>query len=71
VEISVTIGIWAMGMFVMTVLIKVAVPIEQGELRMPEAPKSKSKAARAASAPSRSKVSKESSAIICWRTRKC
>ncbi len=35
VEIAVTAGIWAMGLFVITVLIKVAVPIELGNLRLP------------------------------------
>ncbi len=35
VEISVTLGIWAMGLFILTVLVKVAVPIELGEVRSP------------------------------------
>jgi len=35
VEIAVTAGIWALGLFVMTVLIKVALPIELGESRSP------------------------------------
>ncbi len=35
VELGVTIGIWAMGMFVLTVLVRVAVPIELGEVRSP------------------------------------
>jgi Ni/Fe-hydrogenase subunit HybB-like protein len=41
VELGVTIGIWAMGMFVLTVLVRVAVPIELGEVRSPylEAPR--------------------------------
>lgn len=33
VEVGVTVGIWALGAFVFTVLIKVAVPIENGKLR--------------------------------------
>jgi len=33
VEIGVTLGIWALGAFVFTVLIKVAIPIEVGKLR--------------------------------------
>lgn len=33
VEIAVTAGIWAMGFFVITVLIRVAIPIEMGTLR--------------------------------------
>ena len=35
VELAVTAGIWAMGLFVLTVLVKVALPIEMGELRSP------------------------------------
>ena len=35
VEIAVTAGIWAMGLFILTVLVKVALPIEMGELRSP------------------------------------
>lgn len=35
VEICVTLGIWAMGLFVFTVLIRVALPIELGQLRSP------------------------------------
>ena len=35
VELGVTAGIWAMGLFVLTVLVKVAVPIEMGEVRSP------------------------------------
>jgi Ni/Fe-hydrogenase subunit HybB-like protein len=35
VEFAVTAGIWAMGMFVLTVLVKVALPIELGEVRSP------------------------------------
>ena len=35
VEVAVTAGIWALGLFVMTVLIKVALPIELGESRSP------------------------------------
>jgi molybdopterin-containing oxidoreductase family membrane subunit len=33
VEISVTTGIWALGIFVFTLLVKVAIPIELGRLR--------------------------------------
>lgn len=35
VELGVTAGIWAMGLFVLTVLVQVALPIELGELRSP------------------------------------
>jgi molybdopterin-containing oxidoreductase family membrane subunit len=35
IEYSVTAGIWAMGLFVLTVLVRVALPIELGELRSP------------------------------------
>lgn len=35
VELCVTAGIWALGMFVLTVLIRVALPIELGEVRSP------------------------------------
>lgn len=35
VELGVTIGIWAMGLFVLTVLVKVALPIELGVARSP------------------------------------
>jgi molybdopterin-containing oxidoreductase family membrane subunit len=35
VELAVTIGIWALGLFVLTALIRVALPIELGELRSP------------------------------------
>jgi Ni/Fe-hydrogenase subunit HybB-like protein len=35
VEICITLGIWALGLFVLTVLVKVALPIEGGELRSP------------------------------------
>jgi Ni/Fe-hydrogenase subunit HybB-like protein len=35
VELGVTAGIWALGLFVLTVLIKVALPIEMGEVRSP------------------------------------
>ncbi|MDX1646207.1 MAG: NrfD/PsrC family molybdoenzyme membrane anchor subunit [Longimicrobiales bacterium] len=35
VEITVTLGIWAMGLFILTVLVKVALPIEMGALRSP------------------------------------
>jgi molybdopterin-containing oxidoreductase family membrane subunit len=35
VELAVTAGIWALGLFVLTVLIKVALPIELGQVRSP------------------------------------
>lgn len=35
VELSVTVGIWALGLFVLTVLVRVALPIELGEVRSP------------------------------------
>lgn len=35
VELGVTAGIWAMGMFVLTVLVRVALPIELGHVRSP------------------------------------
>jgi Ni/Fe-hydrogenase subunit HybB-like protein len=35
VEITVTAGIWALGLFVLTVLVSVALPIELGEVRSP------------------------------------
>jgi molybdopterin-containing oxidoreductase family membrane subunit len=35
VELGVTAGIWALGLFVLTVLVKVALPIEMGALRSP------------------------------------
>jgi molybdopterin-containing oxidoreductase family membrane subunit len=35
VELWVTAGIWAMGLFVLTVLVRVALPIEMGDLRSP------------------------------------
>ncbi len=40
VELCVTAGIWALGLFVLTVLVRVALPIELGEVRSPylEAP---------------------------------
>ncbi|MEQ9399945.1 MAG: NrfD/PsrC family molybdoenzyme membrane anchor subunit [Longimicrobiales bacterium] len=37
VEFAVTAGIWAMGLFVFTVLVRVAVPIELGDVRSPRA----------------------------------
>lgn len=42
VELGVTAGIWAFGLFVLTVLVRVALPIELGEVRSPhlEAPPS-------------------------------
>jgi len=35
VEVGVTAGIWALGLFVLTVLVRVALPIELGEARSP------------------------------------
>jgi molybdopterin-containing oxidoreductase family membrane subunit len=35
VELWVTAGIWAMGLFILTVLVRVALPIELGQLRSP------------------------------------
>lgn len=35
VELGVTAGIWALGLFVLTVLVRVALPIELGEVRSP------------------------------------
>lgn len=35
VELCVTAGIWALGLFVLTVLVRVAIPIELGEARSP------------------------------------
>jgi Ni/Fe-hydrogenase subunit HybB-like protein len=35
VELCVTLGIWAMGLFVLTVLVQVALPIEMGDARSP------------------------------------
>jgi Ni/Fe-hydrogenase subunit HybB-like protein len=40
VELSVTAGIWATGLFVLTVLVRVALPIELGEARSPHLPES-------------------------------
>ena len=34
-ELSVTAGVWALGFFVLTVLVRVALPIELGEVRSP------------------------------------
>ncbi|HZO42810.1 MAG TPA: NrfD/PsrC family molybdoenzyme membrane anchor subunit [Methylomirabilota bacterium] len=36
VELGVTAGVWALGMFVLTVLVRVALPIELGEVRSPD-----------------------------------
>lgn len=33
IEIAVTLGIWAMGVFIFTVLVRIAIPIELGDLR--------------------------------------
>jgi Ni/Fe-hydrogenase subunit HybB-like protein len=35
VELCLTAGIWALGLFVLTVLVRVALPIELGEVRSP------------------------------------
>lgn len=35
VELAVTAGVWAVGLFVLTVLVRVALPIELGEVRSP------------------------------------
>jgi len=35
VELCVTAGIWALGLFVLTILVRVALPIEMGEVRSP------------------------------------
>jgi molybdopterin-containing oxidoreductase family membrane subunit len=37
VELGVTAGIWALGLFVLTILVRVALPIELGEIRSPYA----------------------------------
>ena len=37
VELAVTAGIWAMGLFILTVLVRVALPIELGKVRSPHA----------------------------------
>lgn len=39
IEVGVTFGIWCMGMFILSVLIKVAIPILQGEVKSPEVSK--------------------------------
>jgi molybdopterin-containing oxidoreductase family membrane subunit len=36
VEIAVTAGIWALGLFTLTVLVRAAIPIELGHLRLPK-----------------------------------
>lgn len=41
VEIGVTVGIWAMGLFIFTVLVKAAIPIENGQMRYKETPASR------------------------------
>jgi len=35
IEVAVTLGIWAMGLFVLTVLMRAAIPIELGTVRAP------------------------------------
>jgi molybdopterin-containing oxidoreductase family membrane subunit len=47
VELAVTLGIWAMGLFVLTVLVKVALPIELGQLRSPHLRPTEPEVARA------------------------
>lgn len=37
VELAVTAGIWALGLFILTVLVRVALPIELGKVRSPHA----------------------------------
>jgi molybdopterin-containing oxidoreductase family membrane subunit len=41
VELCVTAGIWALGLFVLTILVRVALPIELGEARSPYLEQSK------------------------------
>jgi molybdopterin-containing oxidoreductase family membrane subunit len=36
IEIAVTAGVWALGLFVLTVLVRVALPIELGQARAPQ-----------------------------------
>lgn len=55
VELAVTAGIWAMGMFVLTVLVKVALPIEMGHVRSPYLADTK-QPTRSAATPVRSRV---------------
>jgi Ni/Fe-hydrogenase subunit HybB-like protein len=50
VELAVTAGIWALGLFVLTVLVKVALPIEMGEVRSPLLPVEPATARSAAAA---------------------
>ena len=49
VEIGVTLGIWAFGLFILTVLVRIAVPIELGALRVTSPPHAAADAWRAAS----------------------
>ena len=35
VEVGVTAGVWALGFFVLTILVRVALPIEMGSVRSP------------------------------------
>ena len=39
VEITITVGIWALGAFIFTILVRIAIPIELGKLRYPSTPK--------------------------------
>jgi Ni/Fe-hydrogenase subunit HybB-like protein len=48
VELAVTAGIWALGLFVLTVLVRVALPIELGEVRSPHLEPQPSREDRAA-----------------------
>lgn len=38
VELGVTAGIWALGLFILTILVRVALPIELGQVRSPHLP---------------------------------
>jgi molybdopterin-containing oxidoreductase family membrane subunit len=58
VELGVTVGVWAVGLFVLTVLVRVALPIELGEARSPylsrpQAPIVRPRSVRPRSAPER------------------
>lgn len=50
-ELAVTAGIWAMGLFILTVLVRVALPIEMGKIRSPH--RNETVAASQAGEPSR------------------
>ena len=36
IELCVTVGIWSLGLFIFSILVRVAIPIEQGKLRCPK-----------------------------------